>query len=263
MRAFISLFLASILFVCASNSAFANVAPTPTPECTPIYNGGQTCFTSKKVTVNKKVLRPQIAANPNTELADKDFVENVNQKDTPYAPQTPTAYRIYVTNETASEIKNIVISDVFPANFLTFTTAAGTFDSKTRTFSTTLASLKPKETKKITIHVLTASNEELASRNIPTCTVNVAFATFNKETVQDNAMVCVKKEGVATTNNKATESKEAPKPTNPFMTKGGLPVASPVAKNSMEKAPSTGPEALALIGLIPAGIAGFMLRRKV
>lgn len=42
-------------------------------------------------------------------------------------------------------------------------------------------------------------------------------------------------------------------------TKGGLPVYSP---STTSQTPPTGPEALSLLGLIPAAAAGFWLRKK-
>jgi len=49
------------------------------------------------------------------------------------------------------------------------------------------------------------------------------------------------------------------KPIQPKQTKGGLPIhPKPDAKTT----PATGPEAIALISLIPIAIAGFYLRHK-
>ncbi len=62
--------------------------------------------------------------------------------------------------------------------------------------------------------------------------VNQSFASANDINVQDNAQLCIQKT---------------------------LPVfPAPTAKTT----PKTGPEALALIGLIPSAIAGLVLRKR-
>jgi len=248
----------SILALCApASAALASVVPTPGAICSPIFGGGPTCEQSDLVTINKKVLSPKVAANKGAVFTDNDFVENVTQKDTRYTPNTPTAFRLYVTNKTNKELKDVIVSDVFPQNFLTFVTGNGTFDVKTHTFTTKIT-LKPNETRKITIQVLTATTDDILKSNAPLCTVNVATAVVNKKTSQDNSMLCVDLEEravIATTFPTQT-------PKNPAQTKVGLPVVSPIASNQMQKAPSTGPEMLALVGLIPAGLLGQYLRKK-
>ena len=56
-----------------------------------------------------------------------------------------------------------------------------------------------------------------------------------------------------------TESEITPSPTKKQTTKGGLTVEKP---SKTKTTPSTGPEALSLLGLIPVAAAGFYLRRK-
>ncbi|MBP6882694.1 MAG: hypothetical protein KBC15_04045 [Candidatus Levybacteria bacterium] len=250
----------SILFLSAPTSvALASVVPTPAAICSPIFGGGPTCQQSDLITLNKKVLSPKVAANKGATFTDNDFVENVAQKDTRYTPNTPTAFRLYVTNKTNKELKDVVVSDVFPQNFLTFVTGNGTFDVKTHTFTTKIT-LKAQETRKITIQVLTATKDDIIKSNAPLCTVNVATAVVNKKTSQDNSMLCVALEQDASPIS-SFSNQTTPK-ANPAQTKGGLPVVSPIASNQMQKAPSTGPGMLALVGLVPVGLLGHYLRKK-
>lgn len=264
----------SILVLSAPASvALASVVPTPAAICSPIFGGGPTCQQSDLVTINKKVLSPKVAATNGAVFTDNDFVENVTQKDTRYTPNTPTAFRLYVTNKTNKELKDVVISDVFPQNFLTFVTGNGTFDVKTHTFTTKIT-LKAQEVRKITIQVLTATTDDILKSNAPLCTVNVATAVVNKKTSQDNSMLCVDLEeravvaktfpitDPATATFDVEQSRRAQTPKNPSQTKGGLPVISPIASNQMQKAPSTGPEMFALVGLVPVGLLGHYLRKK-
>jgi hypothetical protein len=240
-----------------ATQSMAAVMPEQEAICSPIFGGGPTCQQSDIITINKKVLSPKVAATNGAVFTDNDFVENVTQKDTRYTPNTPTAFRLYVTNKTNKELKDVVVSDVFPQNFLTFVTGNGTFDVKTHTFTTKIT-LKPQEVRKITIQVLTATTDEILKSNAPLCTVNVATAVVNKKTSQDNSMLCVD------LGERAVVAKTFPTqtPKNPAQTKGGLPIVSPIASNQMQKAPSTGPEMFALVGLIPAGLLGHYLRKK-
>lgn len=265
------LFTAMLLGLIAcipANTAMAAAAPSPSPVCSPLFNGGPTCQQSDVVSLNKKVLSPKVAANKDVVLSDNDFVENVTQKDTQYTPSTPTAFRLYVTNKTNKELKDVAISDVFPQNFLTFVTGPGNFDVKTHTFSTKVT-LKANETKKITIQVLTASSDEITKNNSPLCTINVATASVNNKTSQDNSMLCVDMPGRPEANTQTamepsfpTQNSTSPAPTNPPQTKGGLPVNIPITKEQVKKTPDTGPQALVLVGLLPAGILGHLLRKR-
>ena len=60
-----------------------------------------------------------------------------------------------------------------------------------------------------------------------------------------------------------TDNTPTPAPIQNFadinQTKGGLPVNQPVQTTTT---PNTGPEALSIIGLIPAAAAGFWLRKR-
>lgn len=262
------LFILSLLicFLAIAASTDAAVLPSPSPVCSPLFNGGPTCQQSDLVSLNKKILSPKVAANKETILNDNDFVENVTQKDTQYTPGTPTAFRLYVANKTKRELKDVVVSDVFPQNFLTFVTGPGNFDVKTHTFSTKVT-LKANETKKITIQVLTASSDEITRNNSPLCTINVATAVVNNKTSQDNSMLCVDlgQGSISSNTSQFPTQPQTPTPTtkpNPPLTKGGLPVVSPIAQDQMKKAPPTGPEALILVGLLPAGLLGHLLRKK-
>ena len=83
-----------------------------------------------------------------------------------------------------------------------------------------------------------------ANKTIVCDIVNKAVAIVDGQ-VEDTARFCIQKPAVVTT--------------TPGTTKGGLKIFPP-AKITIT--PSTGPEALALFGLIPTGALGYFLRKK-
>ena len=86
---------------------------------------------------------------------------------------------------------------------------------------------------------------------------------------QDNARLCIGEgtQQAQTTNgsqpNEQKTNQQSPlsqeSSTPPTTTKGGLPVMSPAPTT---QTPETGAESLMLAGLLPAGLAGYYLRRR-
>jgi len=256
MRLTIALFIGLVAGVFFSSSAFASAAPTPN-TCQPLYNGGTFCKNSNLLTINKMVLKPDVVSIPGKPFTSSDFIENIASNDARYPANSPTAFRISVTNTSNSVLKNIVVKDIFPPRFLTFINGIGSYDDASRTFSTTIAELKTKETKDITILVMTARPEDLPTNERALCTINLAVATVNNKTSQDSAQICVARQESITSLSMPKKSTQ-----NPTITKGGLPIASPLTPEAAKRTPSTGPEMVALFGLIPAAGLGLLLRRK-
>lgn len=247
------------LFI-ASSQAFAQVETNT--GCQPIYGGGAACLESNQLSINKKVLNPRVNVQPGQTFNDRDFIDNVNPNDPRYSANKATAFRIFVTNKTNNTLRNITVRDIFPPRYLTFVSGDGEYDNNTRTFTATINELRARETKSITIQVLTARTDQLPRDNSSLCTINIASATVNNQTSQDTAQLCVSREGVTPTQAAGTPGPTAPAPTNPPTTKGGLPVVPPVSPQPGQRTPDTGPELLALVGLLPAGLAGMALRKK-
>jgi len=116
--------------------------------------------------------------------------------------------------------------------------SGGTYENAQRTVSNTIG-LNPDEKKDINIVTRVVSNEKLAQDKNVNCVVNSVRGTANNgATADDSAQFCIERRIIA-------------KPTPQVFE------ATPV-----KKIPETGPEMLPLLGLIPAGIAGFAMRRK-
>lgn len=211
------------LFLFSSRSVSADVV------CQPVYGGGQNCITTGNILVNKMVQNPQTG----------QFVDNLGTNDPKFTAGQLVTFQINLTNTGSAVIQQTAIRDTFPG-FVNFTSGNGNFDSNTKTLTFTTDNLNPGETRTFSIQ-----GQIVDAKGLPdgvTCVVNQATATTNTgQMSQDNSQFCMQKAQVTTT------------------TKGGLPVLPPPKVTST---PPTGPELLPLIGLLPAGLSGWFMRKK-
>lgn len=240
-------------------------------SCVQINNGGDTCYQSDTITINKKVLKPETIVKEGQKLNDSDFIENTTLR-TPYTrANSLSAFRLYVTNISNADVENVTIIDTLPEKYLTYVTSEGTYNETNRTTEFTIDTLKKGETKAFTIQIMTAMGSLLPSD--PVCVTNQAKVTVTRKRFfiipndtkesQDNARLCITKneQGGSPLSQMKQQNQTSSTPGSqaPSTTKGGLPVVSPTPAG---QTPETGAEALALFGLLPAGAAGMYLRRK-
>ena len=240
----LSAFLLSALLF--SGSAYASVT------CQPIYGGGETCVSRGDIDIEKKVKHPD---SPKGE-AEK-FVDNLSISESKYHAGDQVVFKLTVTNTGDATLSTVEVKDILPT-YVTFVSGPGKFDANTKTLTYTLKDLKSKESRTETLVVKVVAESDLLIDNGSVCTVNKSFATSDSATTfttkvsvldsfatsdgmsdQDNALFCIEKKVL--------------------VTKGGLPV-KPAVKAA--QTPPTGPEMWALIGLIPAGLSGILLRRR-
>ncbi|MBP9716705.1 MAG: DUF11 domain-containing protein [Candidatus Levybacteria bacterium] len=206
-------------------------------NCKPIYGGGESCLPQDKISVDKKVKVPN---------SDK-FVDNLTQAQAKYKAGDTIAFQLTITNKGKETLKEVTAIDKLPA-YIIYTSGPGNFDAKTRTLSFRFNNLKPNESRNFMI-VGTVNNVGKS-----TCVVNYASVRSGNLKADDNSRFCLEKsvcvEGPA--------SQTQPNQPN---TKGGFPVMP--APKGMTQTPATGPSALALLSLLPLGLAGFYIRKKV
>lgn len=191
--------------------------------CVPAY--GAPCEVPGVVSINKMVLDPKSTTKGGQEV----YVENLTSSDSHYAPDQPTAFKLTVTNTGTKTLTNVEVKDIFP-NEVTFVSGDGKFEKGV--FTTTIAELQPGQSKDIIVRGKIVGTSQLPNQNLKCDITNKAQATAEGKTAEDNAQLCVEKT---------------------------LPVfPAPQAKVT----PKTGPEVLALIGLLPASISGLLLRKK-
>jgi uncharacterized repeat protein (TIGR01451 family) len=213
------------------------------PEnCQPIYGGGETCVQNTTFTLDKKVQNPQT----------KTFVDTLNISSPKYGPNQTVEFQITVKNNSKNTLSNIVLTDTFPSQYLTYyqNNSNAKFDTNTKTLSLTLDKLNPSDTKTITIQGKVAA-ELPANQTI--CIANQAQATQANQKSQDTTQLCLQ---TPSFNQPIANGQH---PTNTNTTKGGLPVYTPTQSR---RTPATGPETLGLLALLPSGILGYYLRRK-
>lgn len=166
-------------------------------------------------------------------------MDNMGVTDEHFAPNQTMNFALVITNTGNATVNTVSVKDIFP-QFVTFAGGGGNYDAKTNTLALSLADLKPGESRTVIVSGKVVSADKLPTKNSVTCVINQAKATTDSQTVSDNAQLCIEK-------------------TTPETTKGGLPV---FPSTTAKKSPSTGPEMAYLLGLIPMGSLGYLLRRR-
>lgn len=211
-------------------------------SCQQIYGGGETC-TNPQISINKLVKRPD----------NSDFVDNLGINDAKYKADQNVTFRITVTNTGNKNLSNVQVKDILP-DFVTFVSGNGDFNTDDKTLSFNIDTLKTGESKSFDVVVKVVSNDNLPNDQGIVCVTNHTEATAEDQNVDDNAQFCIEKPTLG------TSTPTQPGSTVPTTTKGGLPILPP---QTVKTTPSTGPEAIALISLIPGALAGIALRKKV
>lgn len=230
-------FIITALFLTVYTLFFVPVASADL-ICQPIYGGGQTCTTAGNIVVNKKVADP----------VSGGFSENLGVNDNKFAPSQAITFEIKVSNTGTTMVSQIFVKDVFP-RFVSFTAGPGNFDNNSKVLSFEVDNLNPNEIRAFTVTGTVASTNNLPSDQTIVCDVNQATVQVanTQSNGQDTVQFCIQKNLVVT-------------PTSiPTTTKGGLKV---FPQQVVTTTPSTGPEMLPLLALIPSGLFGVFLRRK-
>lgn len=223
-------FLASLLLL--TSAGLSNAAGTGYGQsnCQVIYGGGEVCHNKITFTIDKKVLIPNKGGS---------FVDNLGINDVKFQPSQQVTFKITVKNTGNKKIDKLDVKDTLPS-YITFVSGVGTYDKNTNTLSYTISNLEKGSSNEQSFIGMITSADKLPQNQSVVCLTNAAQATDNNGIkASDTAGLCVEK-GII-----------VKKPTPPVY--DSVPV---------KKIPETGPEALSLIALIPAGLAGLALRKK-
>ncbi len=256
---------AALLLTLGASNAFAAANNYGGSQCQPIYGGGESCPKVPQFEINKTV------QNPKTQ----SYVDNLGVGDAKFAPMQVVVFKLTVKNTTDAKLTNIIIKDIFP-NVVDFAGGIGDYDQNSKTLTIKLDSLEANETRDFYVQAKVATKDKLPADQAVTCVINQSTITIGEKTAQDNAQFCVEK----TLTPPANPAKPV-NPANPPTTKGGQPVNPgtttttnvvnpPTTKGGKQvyppttaaKTPDTGPESLALFGLIPSALSGLYLRKK-
>lgn len=220
-----TLAVAGIFFVSAGLSNAAG-----TSQCQIVYGGGQVCQEKVEFTIDKKVLQPTKGGS---------YVENLTVNDTRFNPEQEALFQITVKNTGSENIPTLTVTDNLPS-YLVFKSGPGTYNSVNNTITYTFTNLAPGATNQQTIVTTIVNKDKLPQNQSVTCVNNnVRVNDNNGNTASDTASLCIETPVVNVT-----------------------PTPMIYNKVPVKNIPNTGPEMLPLLGLIPAGIAGFVLRKK-
>lgn len=191
-----------------------------------VYGGGETCVSRGNLVINKTVKNPTTG----------EFVDNLSEtNDAKFGPNDTITFQLTVVNTGGQNFSTVTVTDTLPS-YLTFVSGPGTFDSNNSKLTFKIKDLGAGESRTYTVTTKVAKS--VPNDPAVNCVVNHAEATSDTDngSASDVAQVCLQN-----------------------TTKGGFQVlGTPVVKQT----PATGPEMFGLIGLIPAGLSGLILRRK-
>lgn len=211
--------------------------------CQPIYGGGQNCNftnTSNSILIDKKILNPSTG----------NFVDNLTANDVHFISNQTATFQITISNKGNSSFSHVDIKDQLPQLLDPLDTT--NYDSTTRTVSFGIDNFAPNETRIFTLNTKVDTSSLTEARQV-TCIVNQAQAITNDgQESKDSAQLCIEK--------------QSPNPTIPNnessnMTTNNLNLRT-FPPPSITSTPSTGPEVLPIIALLPAAFTGLKLRKK-
>ncbi|MBI2442621.1 MAG: DUF11 domain-containing protein [Candidatus Levybacteria bacterium] len=237
---------------------------TPTPStCPPVYGGGIVCQEAPDFKVDKKMQTPK----------NGSYVDQIPENETKIAPERTMIFRIQVTNKTNRTLRNINITDTLPS-VVEFVKANPTVRQNRQQLTYTINSLEAKKTSTLNIEAKVKAKDGLPEDDTLCVANQVSAKSGLTNEAKDFVTFCIDRNGSGGTSvtptpslttptfpgqTKGGISQPSPKPTETAETKGGQPV---YPAPSTTTSPDTGPELLALIGLLPGGAFGWYLRRK-
>lgn len=199
-------------------------------QCQIIYGGGEVCPPQQvKFTINKLVQRLTKGG---------EFFENMTLNDLRLSPGQNVNFKIVIENTGTTDITNLNVVDTFPDQ-LSFVAGVGNASVGAKQISFVVGKINRGQKMEFVITAKAADAAGLPQNQAIACAVNNVRATApDGSTAEDNAQVCIERGIVA------------------------VPTPQIFQKPTVSQIPSTGPELLGLVALIPTGLAGIYLRRK-
>ena len=194
-------------------------------DCTALYGGGQSCPPSYNFNINKLVQTPGKGGGL--------FVDNLSINDPKYGPKANVTFKLIVTNTGSNTIPTLTVVDTLPA-YLSFVSGPGSYNSGNKTLTFTISNLEAGKTTEYLIVAKLSDANMMPSDQATICLINYASVTDNSTQNSDSSQFCVQKQVLG---------KVFPAP-------------------KIGATPPTGPEMVGLVGLIPAALAGFAIRKR-
>lgn len=217
------------VFITGAFLASAGMSYAAGSNCQVIYGGGEVCNNNIQFSINKLV------GIPNT----SNFADNLTVNDAKYSAGQSIPFKIIITNTGNNKIGHVKVTDVLP-QYLTWVSGDGSWDANARTITFNVNNLEAGRAQQFMINAKVVDNNQLPQDQGTVCVVNQANAFEDSgTTASDSSQVCITRQVVTTAPTPEVFTTVPPK-----------------------KIPSTGPEMIPLLGLIPAGLTGFALRKK-
>lgn len=205
-----------------------------TPDCNTSYGAGTNC-PQISFTIDKKVQTPTTTTKGG--VSTSNYVDNLTLNDARYQPGNSVNFSIKVTNNGTDSISNIDVVDSFP-EYLTFKAGQGVYDKNARTLKFSVQNLGAGQSKEYIVTSQIADTKTLPADSGVVCVTNTVLGQDNKGLKgTDASQLCIEKPGV-------------------------IPAPQVMPAVPLKNAPATGPETMALMGLIPSGLLGMFLKRK-
>jgi len=211
-----------------TSDGYGSVPGYGSTPCNPVSGASTPCPTVQ-FTISKMV------KDPNT----GNFVDNLGINDDKYTPNSTINFKIDITNTGVSTINQVNVTDVFP-QFLTYLSGVnGSYNQNTQTLTFSITNLQPGQTQELMLVTQAVDSANFPTNTAIVCPINqVSAIELNTDTTASaSSQVCIEKVN-------------------------SLPTPQVFQTPPIKQTPPTGPEMLPLLGLIPAGISGFLLRRK-
>lgn len=194
-------------------------------------------FLTADVKADSKIFINKTIQNPHS----SEFVDSLSMSDPKFVPGQDIIFRIVITNNENTAIKNISVKDILPA-YITFVSGEGRFDASTKTLMIIVNDLRASESKTFTLNTRVVSDSQIPTiKGGVTCMINQAEVTLGDKLSKDNAMFCIEKK------------------VSGAETKKDIQVYPPQKATAT---PATGSETIALLSLLPLGLVGFYLHQK-
>lgn len=198
-------------------------------QCTEVYGGSQSC-PSLSFSIEKLVQTPGKGGG--------NYVDNLSINDPKYSPNQQVNFEIVVTNTSNQTMPTITVTDKFP-QFLNFVSGPGNFDTNTGTLTFTINNLGAGQSQTFFVSGKVVDSSLMPSDQGVVCLINQATGTdSNNDTNSSSSQFCVQKSVL------------------------GASQPQVFTTTQVTTTPSTGPEMLPLLALLPGGLGGFILRKK-
>lgn len=195
-------------------------------DCSIVYGGGESCPPSYSFNIVKTVQVPGKGGG--------NYINSLSINDPKYAPGQTVNFKITVTNTGNQNIPTITVVDTFP-QYLSFVSGPGSYNANNKTLTFTISNLGAGQS----TGVFNITGRISDSNLLPS----------------DQGIVCMINQANGTDNNGVTHASSS----QFCVEKGVLSITAPV---KIVATPSTGPEMLPLLALLPGGLGGFILRKK-